>query len=238
MIDLGASRTTAARLDEMQIRKTKRIERFDRVAVQRHWIGLTAAIGNAIGRQPYADAVGAPHLDRGLGDLDQKSHTVLDRAAILIGAQIGVRLQELLDQIAIGAMDLDTIEAGLKRIARGLPVGIDHAGDLAGLERMRRLIGHGLSVSRHRLQVSRSRPRRWRDRQHAAGLERGVRNASDMPELEKNHAALGMNGLDDLAPAPDLMLRIDAGNTGLPKPVAMTGEASAMISPPDVARCA
>jgi hypothetical protein len=47
-----------------------------------------------------------------------------------------------------------------------------------------------------------------------------------------------MNGLDDLAPAPDLMLRIDAGNTGLPKPVAMTGEASAMISPPDVARCA
>src|SRR5258705_3550102 len=109
-------------------------------------------------------------------------------------------------------MDLDPIEAGLQRVLRALPIGIDHAGNLAGLERPRRLIGHGLSVSRHRLEVSRNRHRRWRDRQRAAGLERGVRNTPDMPELQKNHSALGMNGIDDLAPALDLMLGIDAGN--------------------------
>ena len=59
-----------------------------------------------------------------------------------------------------------------------------------------------------------------------------------MPELEKDHAALGMNRVDDLAPSLDLLLGIDAGHAGLPRPVAITGEASAMINPPGVARCA
>jgi len=41
-----------------------------------------------------------------------------------------------------------------------------------------------------------------------------------------------VNGIDHFAPAGDLRLRIDAGHAGLPKPVAITGEASAINSPP------
>src|SRR3954452_391698 len=38
-----------------------------------------------------------------------------------------------------------------------------------------------------------------------------MRDAADMPELEKDDAALGVHGVDNLAPARDLRLRIDAG---------------------------
>jgi hypothetical protein len=65
-----------------------------------------------------------------------------------------------------------------------------------------------------------------------------MRNAPDMPELQKDHAAFGVNGIDHLAPAGDLLLGIDAGTPGLPKPVSMTGEASAISNPPGVARWA
>src|SRR3954470_22869909 len=37
-----------------------------------------------------------------------------------------------------------------------------------------------------------------------------MRDAADMPELEKDDAALGVHGVDNLAPARDLRLRIDA----------------------------
>ena len=75
-------------------------------------------------------------------------------------------------------------------------------------------------------------------RQHAAGLERGMRDAPDMPELEKDQAALGVHGVDHPAPALDLRVRIDAGHARTAMPVAITGEASAMIRPPGVARWA
>src|ERR1700730_13078665 len=106
-----------------------------------------------------------------------------------------MRLQELLDQIAVGAVNLNAVKSGLQRVASSLPIGIDHAGNLAGLERARRLIGYDLPVSGCGLEVSRNRHRRWRHRQHPAGLERGMRHATDMPELQEDNAALGVDGL-------------------------------------------
>src|SRR5438132_5527792 len=38
-----------------------------------------------------------------------------------------------------------------------------------------------------------------------------MRDAADMPELEEDDAALGVDGIDHLAPAGYLRLRIDAG---------------------------
>src|SRR3981189_1614273 len=125
-----------------------------------------------------------------------------------------MRLQKLLDQIAVGAMDLDAIESGVERVARSLPEAVDHTSDFTGLERTRRLIGRGLSISRHRLQRRRNRYRGRRNRQHTARLKRGMRNPSDLPELRKDQSPLGMNGIDGTAPAVDLLLRIDARGAG------------------------
>src|ERR1700737_5042277 len=126
-----------------------------------------------------------------------------------------MRLEKLLDQVAVGAMDLDAIESGVERVARSLPEAVYHAGDFTGLERTRRLIGRGLSISRHRLQRRRNRHRGRRNRQHTARLERGMRNPSHMPELQKDRSTFGMNCIDDTAPTLDLLLRIDARRAGV-----------------------
>ncbi len=198
----------------MQIGQPKRIERGDGVGVERHRVGFAAIIGDAVGRQSHADAVSAPDSDHGLRHFHQETRAVLDRAAIAVGAQIDVGLQELLDQIAVGAVDLDAVEPGLQCIFRRLPVGLDHAWYLGGFERAWRLIGRDFSVRCRSLERIRNRHRRRRHRQHAAGLERGMRDTPDMPELEKDHAALGVNRIDDGAPALDLRLRVDAGHAG------------------------
>src|SRR5437588_134055 len=86
------------------------------------------------------------------------------------GGEVGCRLQELLDEIAVGAVHLDAVEAGCKRVLRRLSIGINKAGYLRCLERARRLVRHRLAVGRPGFQIG-DRHRRWRDRQHAARLE-------------------------------------------------------------------
>jgi hypothetical protein len=41
-------------------------------------------------------------------------------------------------------------------------------------------------------------------------------DATDVPELEKNAASSGMNGLDDFFPSGDLFRVVDAGSIGVP----------------------
>ena len=48
-----------------------------------------------------------------------EAQPVVDRAAIFVGAEVGAVAQELVDQIAIGAMELDAVEAGGDRVAGG-----------------------------------------------------------------------------------------------------------------------
>jgi hypothetical protein len=38
-----------------------------------------------------------------------------------------------------------------------------------------------------------------------------MRHPTDMPELQENKSALGMNGVGDFPPALDLIIRINAG---------------------------
>ena len=52
----------------------------------------------------------APHR---LGDFDDEAHAVLFRTAILVGPLVGAFGQELVHEIAVGAMQLQHLEAGL-----------------------------------------------------------------------------------------------------------------------------
>ncbi len=52
----------------------------------------------------------------------------------MVGTPIAAGLQKLFEQIAVGAVHLDAVEAGFPGVARGLPVGVDNAGNLAGLQ--------------------------------------------------------------------------------------------------------
>src|SRR3546814_9559498 len=78
--------------------------------------------------------VGADFLRHSLGHLDQQASPVLDRAAIGVGAHVRRLAQELVEQIAIGAMHLDTVEARLARVGGRRPEILDDAGDLVRSE--------------------------------------------------------------------------------------------------------
>ena len=50
--------------------------------------------------------------------LEQQPRTVLERAAVVVLAVVDRRGQELREEVAVGAVDLDAVEAGLARAAR------------------------------------------------------------------------------------------------------------------------
>ena len=73
----------------------------------------------------------APHRDGGIGDLEHQPGTVLDRAAVFIGPMVRAVLQELVEQIAVGAVDLDAVEAGRLGVLGACAKASTIAGDLA-----------------------------------------------------------------------------------------------------------
>ena len=158
------------------------------------------------GRDPVAHPVGAPDLRHRPGDLDGQAQTVLDRPAIGVGARVGAVADELVEQVAVAAMDLDGVEPSLQRVARALAELVDDARDLVGLQRARRLERfHPLEG--HRLAGRRDGGRR--DGQRAARLERGMGDPPDMPELERDPPARPVNRVGHQPPARDLLGRVD-----------------------------
>ena len=72
---------------------------------------------------------GAPDRDDGVRHFQHQPGAVLDRAAVGVGALVAAVLQELVEQIAVGAMHLDAVEAGGLGVLGALAIGLDDAGD-------------------------------------------------------------------------------------------------------------
>ena len=102
-----------SQLQQTQLRGQMGVERL-RVAV------LRGVIDRRDRAQPDAGAARADRSgDRG-HHFDREAHAVFDRAAIFIMAVVDAVAQKLLDQIAVGTMHFDAVEAGLHRAARSM----------------------------------------------------------------------------------------------------------------------
>ncbi len=79
-----------------------------------------AALGPVRGgdAEPEGKALG-PDVADGGDDLAQEAGAVLKAAAVVVGAGVDQRREELVDEIAVGAVNFDEFEAGLEGAAGG-----------------------------------------------------------------------------------------------------------------------
>ena len=96
-------------------------------------------------------------------DLEHQPGAVLNGPAVFVRAVVGAVLEELVEQVAIGAVDFHAVEAGGLRVLGALTVGFHDAGDFAGFQGARRDEG-ALRAE----QARRAPWQRWRWAQPAA----------------------------------------------------------------------
>src|SRR3989338_4853932 len=124
-----------------------------------------------------------------LDDLDAKARTRNEIAAIFVLALIGAFPEELVDEIAMSAMDLDPVEAGLASVGRRAAKGFDRVLDF--------LLRHRLGTLLPRCNEARG----TMARQPWVGCLFGVARHPHMPDLRHDLAAHRVHFLDHPLPA-------------------------------------
>ena len=91
---------------------------------------LLGHLRDVVDREPALDPVGRGQPDEqrlvvgpgradGVGRLDEQPRAVLQRAAVLVVALVGQRREELVQQVAVGGVQLDDVEPGVVGASRG-----------------------------------------------------------------------------------------------------------------------
>src|SRR5262249_28608396 len=146
-------------------------------------------------------------------DLDWEPRAVLDRPAVPVGTLVGAVPDELFEQVAVGRMHLDAVEARLLGLARGVRVVADQASNLIGLQstrhRRRRL---GLGFEEDQLAGLDGGRGYWRS---AVLLQGDMRHPPDVPELADDLASGPMHRRGDAPPGGNVRIGIDAGSEGI-----------------------
>jgi hypothetical protein len=93
-------------------------------------------VEGAVGRKAHAHALPAPDADDRVDHLQQQPRAVLDAAAVGVCPLVAAVLKELVQQVAIGPVNLDPVEAGFLRPSRSRGVLGDDFRDLDGLQRL------------------------------------------------------------------------------------------------------
>ena len=170
-------------------------------------IGVRHVIEHAAGREADAHAIRTPDGDDGIGDLKSQSGARGEGIAVAVFAGVGAATEELVEQVAVGVVDLDAVETGFLGEAGALDVFGDDAGDFFDVQGAGDdVVSHLLAGPELALRLDGGRG----DGEFTVRLVVGVRNAADMPELQENAAALGVHGGGDLLPTRDLLVGIDA----------------------------
>ena len=126
----------------LTLRKSTRPRSSNATAISRGHLRCDAgAIFVAVvAGQPEADrdarADRGPH---GGEHLDREANPVLERPAVLVVAFVGVGREELVDQVVVGAVELDAVEAAADGVAGRDREVLDDVRDLVPFERLGRL---------------------------------------------------------------------------------------------------
>jgi hypothetical protein len=130
---------------------------------------------------------------------------------------VDVRVQELLDQIAVRRMQFHAVEAGVDRQRRGLCVFTHGSRDIGLRHRPRRTVRlHALGVCIH---LARANLGRRADHLGTRGQIGDVSNTPGVHQLHEDLAALRVNGVGDGLPATHLVVIEQARDPRVAKPI-------------------
>src|SRR5207245_9086108 len=89
----------------------------------------------AVGREMHADPVSGPDGRDGFDHFLQEAVTVQGAPAVLVGAAVRLRLEELVDQVAVGCVEFHAVETGFLRSRGGSAVIRPDPWNLGGFQR-------------------------------------------------------------------------------------------------------
>lgn len=161
------------------------------------------------GRDPDEERLvlrpGRPH--RG-NDLQREPHPTLDVTAVAIGAEVGDRVQELVQQVPVCPVQLDDVETGVDSAQRRRDEVVKDLRDPGRVER-RRL---GVVAERNGGRCD-GEPAAVLGRNAARPVPGPMRRglAAGMGELHPDRSALDVHEVDDAHPGPGVRVGPDAG---------------------------
>jgi hypothetical protein len=207
----GAQQVVVADVVHVQVGEVQRCERADQVPVLGADV-LDGALADPAerhrGRDADAGAIGPDLLGDRLGHLDDEPGAVLDRAAVGVGAVVGVRRQELVQQVPVGGVDLHPVGTGRDGSGGGAAEILHRLADLGSGQCARHRCGLRAGGGDHVLACGDGR------RRHGQAVVRGVvrvADPADVHELDEQVAAAGVHGVGDGAPSRDVLGGVDAG---------------------------
>ncbi len=174
--------------------------------------GSSVPLNEPIGEIRMPTRSARPGACDGVGDLEHQPGAVRERAAVAVLAQVAVGGEELVQQVAVRAVDLDEVEAGVAGVDRRAAEVLEQARDLVQLERA----GGGAVGARRDAVLAADRGavavRRSAGRHREPVLVEGlVGDPADVPQLGGDPTAGGVDRVGDRAPAGDLLVVVDAG---------------------------
>ena len=171
--------------------------------------GIPFQVHIGAGREAQPHPIRADAGVDGIHHFQGEAAHVLRGLAVLIAAQVAGVVQELIDEVAVGTVDLHTIEARLDGVGGGLGVILDQLDDFCHRQGAGHLICQ-LAHARHRaLETDGGRG------QHLGLMEEGVGEAAHVPELGEDLAPLGVYGIGHLLPSCNLLGAVDARGIGI-----------------------
>ena len=91
------------------------------------WICIAHVVEGTEGRNTYPNATRIPDVQDGLDDFTEKARPVGSTAAVSVGADVRFRPKELVNQVAVGSVNLHAIEASCLGIESSATIVLDRA---------------------------------------------------------------------------------------------------------------
>ena len=177
-----------------------------------HRVLVVHVIEYARGGKTNSNPIGTPNLNNGLGDFDRKTASVGHGSAIGVGAVVGAAAEELVEQVAVCVMNFYAVEASLLGKFGSVDVFGHDSGEFGNFESAwGDVIDHLFSGK----DLSFGSDGGGGNRKNSVRLKAGMGDPTDVPELKKDAAPCGMNGLDNFFPSGDLFGGMDTGGVGV-----------------------